>query len=407
MPEILNGLADIQGGSLPEGSTATLTIHYGQEPEVATALRAAFAYIRGNDDRRYSAAVKLQLLSHADRIEALSPDQVHIQRDINPVVGILTVPFNYDEETEVKAGGTLGCFVKMPDGRLLLAVGRNFRRQGIGGLLIDKVQSWVTDQFKLWIHRENGPGMSFAVAVGLLPREINRRGAVLFSFSEQAQEDDGAVATMNDDDIDVQLRGLSRRAGRAARAPRSVADDIDFRPLSGARGQQFVLRFGRFLGLTWENIHRQSRGYIGWYYHLYNNVPLRNTLGTGAASAYDNLERWARNSLELRSYLDGLASRRDFYRFDTSIIEGHERRELGDSRTPEQIVRLANEICGQEQPEAPISTPDVWASAPSPTFTYTEAQERTRSRVTLAEPQSWEIVDDEGPDYDPFEDERF
>jgi hypothetical protein len=93
-------------------------------PQYAQALRAAPEFFRRQAEGRYSDTTIMNLSRTWDLFnENQSAPEL-------PTVFIAEVPFSYDEETEVKRGGTVGMLVIFAD-KSLLAVARTARRRGV------------------------------------------------------------------------------------------------------------------------------------------------------------------------------------------------------------------------------------------------------------------------------------
>src|SRR6478735_8761872 len=85
-------------------------------------LRTAFNFLRRQDDGRYSSRTKMRLLAAANIHEQARVTGAN-SADALPEVMLLSKPFSFDEETEVKAGGPIGVLVCWPgeNGKMLLA----------------------------------------------------------------------------------------------------------------------------------------------------------------------------------------------------------------------------------------------------------------------------------------------
>src|SRR5690348_15239089 len=81
---------------------------------LASELRTAFTFFRRHADRRYSSQSLMRLLQMADMM-----DDEALRASDRPEMAVYSLPPSYDEETEVKTGGTLGCAVRLPNGRLM------------------------------------------------------------------------------------------------------------------------------------------------------------------------------------------------------------------------------------------------------------------------------------------------
>lgn len=221
-----------RGMILPDGRETQLTTYGPFDPETAGALRQAFSFIRANDDRRYSASVKMSLLTHADNMEAFDFEANEDSTVRFPLVLTVGTPYTYDEDTEVKMGGLLAVGVVLPDHRVLFCVNRNNRRTGIGRFLFGRLyRSQLDGNLSFWIHQENRDGQMFALSQGLMPWQVNRSGAVLYRANAQPEPEDDAVPFMDDEEIERRLRRTPRITSRHARRPgRVAAERADGRP---------------------------------------------------------------------------------------------------------------------------------------------------------------------------------
>ena len=209
---------------LLDGRQTNYTSFRSYERETSQALRSAFSFLRANADRRYSATVLMTLMDYADRMEAFDAEALRAMSDQFPTVITIGSPFSYDEETEVKSGGLVGVGVILPDRRVLLATHRNVRRQGVAAFVHEVVRNFPTPEgCSYWIHQENRPGQQFALAVGLMPYDVNRRGAVLYR-SSPLQETDDAVSDMDDREIENRLRRSPRRGLNVLPSARQVPE---------------------------------------------------------------------------------------------------------------------------------------------------------------------------------------
>ena len=241
------------------GRPVVASIYARNEPETAGACRQAFAFFRRNADRRYSASVLMSLLTHAEAIEAdaergVLPDSSEDDAAHRyPAVMTLGTPFEYDEETEVKSGGLVGVAVLLPDNRVLFAVLPDQRRKGVGREMT-RLLAGRYDYFNLnwWIHQENRDGQQFALAVGLMPYQVNRHGAVLYRATAVEDPDVGAVEWMEDDEIERQLRRGSRRPLDLS-SPRRPAARRPVARMSVEEPSPLDLRNYEEARITWNN----------------------------------------------------------------------------------------------------------------------------------------------------------
>lgn len=175
-----------EGSEMPEAialdiihSTPTTT-GYGQH------LRNSFQFFRRNANNRYSASTLMRLANAAGEFDDRTRQGTEASPRTSSLLPVLTVasrPLSYDEDTEVKSGGTVGMMVTWPDGKALFAVTAGSRRQGIGRRIFSHNSNWsgVTPYF--WLSSTNFPAQQFLLAMQLTPTALNGNGAVRYGYS--------------------------------------------------------------------------------------------------------------------------------------------------------------------------------------------------------------------------------
>lgn len=164
-------IPDPVANSAPENLEVAYYDH--STPGYAQHLRGAFQFIRRNSANRYSNNSLMRLATAADET----------RDDRKPVITVATSPMSFDEETEVKSGGTSGMLVTFPDGRALLAVAVSQRRQGIATRLFRHNSNWTTITPHFWVHSTNAPAQQFLLSMGLAPTALNGSGAVRYGYA--------------------------------------------------------------------------------------------------------------------------------------------------------------------------------------------------------------------------------
>lgn len=189
--------------------------------EAAGLLRQAFTFFRTHSDRRYSAASLMKLHDYADSLDRVVQEggRRAFRPEDAPSIVMVETPFTYDEDTEVKSGGVLGCGVLLPDNRLMVCVHGERRRGMIGHSIISFARHHFGTYPCLWIHRANTSGQQFALAVGMSPWTINPSGAVQYSAVGPAEDDTGAAEDGGDPGF---LLALEQERRPARRNPRRV-----------------------------------------------------------------------------------------------------------------------------------------------------------------------------------------
>jgi GNAT superfamily N-acetyltransferase len=101
----------------------------------------------------------------------------------------------YDEDTEVKSGGTIALAVTLPNeqgtNKLVMAVSRDARREGYGRRLLERVSDYAHG-VHAWVGNRNVCGQQFLLNVGMFPVSMNARQAVLYAFAN-LPEDEGVA----------------------------------------------------------------------------------------------------------------------------------------------------------------------------------------------------------------------
>lgn len=159
-------------------------------------LREAFNFFRLNADRRYSARSLMSLQNAADAMDSAMAERRLVA---TPIVVKAYVPFEYDEDTEVKKGGTLAMGVLFPNenGRVMLAVAEPARRQHLGRTVMQALRDHDYHA-KAWVHRENTTAQMFLLSVGFMPVTFNSQGAIQYAM-ENANEPDASPLTPIDE----------------------------------------------------------------------------------------------------------------------------------------------------------------------------------------------------------------
>lgn len=157
----------------------------GQGRGSGQAFATAFQFLRSHSDGRYSDRTLMTVArweQRADQIERglLTPEAY-------ADVFSAATPVTYDEDTEVKQGGTLATAVCLPssDGmsvRVVLATTHNARRQGLASTLLDRIHARYVNPY-FYVGNANIAGQQFLLSKGLMPQRMNASGAILFARS--------------------------------------------------------------------------------------------------------------------------------------------------------------------------------------------------------------------------------
>ncbi len=156
-------------------TTLTCITHNGYD--VASWGNRAFEFFSRFGSTNYSAKslMEIQSLSNYD-----SDDEV-------PVVGTLSIisaPFQYDPETEIKKGGSIGMVLTWPTGKSLLVVKNPSRRQGVATKLLNHHMNYIREGY-FWVHRNNPVAQSFLLSQGLTPTAMNSSGAIRYGIPSE------------------------------------------------------------------------------------------------------------------------------------------------------------------------------------------------------------------------------
>lgn len=167
------------------------TMSCAEDPTFAGDMRRAFEFIRTHGDGHYTSNSLMQIIHAADR--NTGSRSVLSAQGPSPWVLSLETPYTFDEETEVKTGGTLGMLVQLNNGtnRAMLAVASGFRRAGVAkGLLVAHYESLGYPSF--WLAPSNVVGQHFLLDNNYQPVEMNRRGALCWRHTHSEPDDDGS-----------------------------------------------------------------------------------------------------------------------------------------------------------------------------------------------------------------------
>lgn len=151
------------------------------EAKYIPTLRGAFDFFRRNAEGKYSDNTLVNLTRNHDSLQ-YGGDRNHL-----PFIALAEAPYEYDEETEVKRGGTLGMMVVWPE-KTILAVNRGARRLAIGATLFHRVRYTIGD-FSMWVGKTNQAGHMFCLSQGMFPSAMNGQGAVRYMTGEESTDE--------------------------------------------------------------------------------------------------------------------------------------------------------------------------------------------------------------------------
>lgn len=165
---------------LAEGETVPgFEQHRPGSSRYGSSLRMAFEFLRAHADGRYTDRTLMRVMRAQDNLlGGFTPPAASM-----PTITLAVSPFEYDEDTECKKGGTLGVAVtwESEGNKSLLAVHRNTRRKGIGRAL-NVVVNGILRNPSYWVGRQNDDGQHFLLGLGMVPTAINGSGAVRYAY---------------------------------------------------------------------------------------------------------------------------------------------------------------------------------------------------------------------------------
>lgn len=173
---------------MPEQTAVAVNINHLQPSSTGYGqhLRASFQFFRRHAQNRYSASTLMRLANAAgefdDRTRQGTEDSPRTS-SLLPVLTVASRPLSYDEDTEIKNGGTVGMMVTWPDGKALFAVVSGSRRQGIGRRIFAHNSRYANVNPYFWVNTSNVPAQQFLLAMGLTPTGLNGNGAVRYGYS--------------------------------------------------------------------------------------------------------------------------------------------------------------------------------------------------------------------------------
>lgn len=157
------------------------------------AFQAAFDFLQRNANGRYSDR-SLMAISRWGFYSSEMLDGERRSPSPTPCVFSLSREVTYDEDTEVKTGGTVAMAVTLPGGesgsKLIIATAPDARRRGYASRLLTAAQ--VIPYLHAWVGQMNIVGQQFLLATGMHPIAMNRRQALMYAYDEMP-EDEGVA----------------------------------------------------------------------------------------------------------------------------------------------------------------------------------------------------------------------
>lgn len=164
----------------------TFSLFLPGEERYSAVLSTAFNFIRRAADCRYSSRALMRLVQLADRLPNAGP-LTAVDTMFPPLV-VAELPFEYNEETEVKKGGVVGMLVALESG-WMLAVAQPYRRKKVATVMVQILQSLRPDVIPtFWLGNGNLNGQQFVSAVGFQPIAFSAKGAIQYGIAQNAEE---------------------------------------------------------------------------------------------------------------------------------------------------------------------------------------------------------------------------
>ena len=157
------------------------------------AFAAAFDFLQRNADGRYTDRTLMAISRWGFRCDEALRRERRLE-DPRPWVLSVHREVTYDEDTEVKSGGTMACAVTIPaeyGNRLVMAVHPDARRQGFGRRLLNEACDYVAG-LHAYVGSGNRVGQQFLLSAGMMPMSMSNGRSILYAF-ENLPEGDGVA----------------------------------------------------------------------------------------------------------------------------------------------------------------------------------------------------------------------
>ncbi|MEO6132913.1 MAG: GNAT family N-acetyltransferase [Saprospiraceae bacterium] len=143
--------------------------------------RTAFDFLRRSAGGAYTSRSLVEVANQADSVEEGIGSDTRIS-----LIRFANRPSSFDEETEIKTGGPVGCLLVWDSGKALLAVKSSARGKGIGSQLVENLQRAYPESY-FWVNKTNIKAQRFLLKSGLTPTAMNSQGAIRYSFNENQE----------------------------------------------------------------------------------------------------------------------------------------------------------------------------------------------------------------------------
>jgi hypothetical protein len=170
---------------LNDGTTPDVEFIGPTDAMYPAALRQAHEFLRRHG--RYTPRTLNALLAAGDIVQEARETGSPIPFEAVPSLFTAGRPSSYDPDTEVKQGGIMGVVAVWEGTKVLLGVGREKRRQGVGRCLLQAAQGMLgygLSGAQAWVGQHNTEGQMFLLSQGWRIASLNSSGAVCFAVTE-------------------------------------------------------------------------------------------------------------------------------------------------------------------------------------------------------------------------------
>lgn len=162
--------------------------NYIDEQQYGIHIARLFPFMRSNANGAYSDVTMMRCVRAAEDFQNRALFNDHQRSERLPLLCVFTMPYSYDELTEVKKGGTLGMVASWRD-KAIIAVHESCRRMNVGTTLYSNVVNALGHYPPMWAGRNNFAGQHFLLTQGLTPSAMNASGAIRYSRGEVLVDD--------------------------------------------------------------------------------------------------------------------------------------------------------------------------------------------------------------------------
>lgn len=148
--------------------------YFPTDPEFQSMGDQIFSFINRNAADNYSDRTMMAIVRQCDRQDAR-------------LIVIDAEAASIDRLTEIKTGGVRAAAIVLRDGRVVMSVRQDLRRQGIGRQLVRHIGRHIAlsefddTQFQFWCNSRNAAGMAFLNSVHFEIAAVRPNGAICFT----------------------------------------------------------------------------------------------------------------------------------------------------------------------------------------------------------------------------------